>query len=162
MAIPHGATPPKDSDCVLLKKAVYGVKQAPKEWNSTFVKFLFKLGFERLYTDISVFMQGTKEDTIVISVHVDDTNIMSASLPRVLWLKGYLQEEFGIVDDGPTSYFLGNEVVRDMAGRILELYHQKYIRKILLTFDKFLPKSKKEGEEFVLLHYTPTICPSSF
>ena len=106
-------------------------------------------------------MHGTGEDTIIISVHVDDTNIMSASLPRVLWLKCHLQKEFGIVDDGPTSYFLGIEVVRDMGGRILELHQQKYIRKILLTFDKFLPKSKKDGEEFVLMHYTPTICPSS-
>ena len=48
MAIPHGATPPKDADCVLLKKVVHGLKQAPREWNITFVEFLFKLGFKRL------------------------------------------------------------------------------------------------------------------
>ena len=48
MVIPHGATPPKGADCVLLKKAVYGLKQAPREWNSTFVEFLFKLGFKWL------------------------------------------------------------------------------------------------------------------
>ena len=71
MAIPQGATPPKNADCVLLKKAVYGLKQAPKEWNSMFVKFLFKLGFKRLYTGISVFMHGSGEDTIVLTVHVD-------------------------------------------------------------------------------------------
>ena len=82
MVIPHGANPPKDVACVLLKKAVYGLKQAPREWNSTFVEFLFQLGFKRLYTDISVFMHGEGEDTIIISVHVDDTNIMSASLVR--------------------------------------------------------------------------------
>ena len=89
--------------------------------------------------DISVLMHGTGEDTIIISVHVDDTSILSASLPRVLWLKCHLQKEFGIVDDGPTSYFLGIGVVRDMEGKFLELYQQKYIRKILLTFDEFLP-----------------------
>ena len=79
MAIPQGADPPKgvDVDCVLLKKAVYGLKQAPREWNSTFVEFLFKLGFKRFCTDISVFMHGEGEDTIIISVHVDDTNIMA-------------------------------------------------------------------------------------
>ena len=71
-------------------------------------------------------MHGTGEDTIIISAHVDDTNIMSASLPQVLWLKRCLQKEFGIVDDGPTSYFLGIEVVGDMAGIILDLHQQKY------------------------------------
>ena len=88
MATPKGAHPPKDVDCVLLKKAVYGLKQAPREWNSTFVEFLFKLGFKRLYTD-----EG--EETIIISVHVDDTNIMSASLPQVLWLINNLQKRYG-------------------------------------------------------------------
>ena len=118
MAIPHDATPPKDVDCVLLKKGVYGLKQAPREWKNTFVQFLFKLGFKRLYTDISLFMHGTGEDTFIMSIHVDDTNIMYASLPQVLWLKSHHQKEFRIVDDGPTSYFLGIEVVRDMEGRI--------------------------------------------
>ena len=66
------------------------------------------------------------------------------------------------MDDGPTSYFLGIEVVRDMEGGVLEVHQQKYIRKTLLTFDEFLPKSKKNGEELVLMHYTPTIHPSSF
>ena len=62
-------------------------------------------------------------------------------------------DEFGIVDDGPTSYFLGTEVVRDMQGIILELHQQKYIRKTLLTFDEFLPKSKKKCDDNVLMHY---------
>ena len=131
MAIPQGAGPPKGEgvDCVRLK-AGYGLKQAPEEWHSTFVMYLFELGFKRLYTDISVFMHGKEEKTIIISVHVDDTNIMSASLKRVLRLKCHLQKKFGIVDDGPTSYFLGIQVVRDMEGRVLELHRQKYIRKI--------------------------------
>ena len=113
------------------------------------------------YTDISVFMHGTEEDTIVISVHVDDTNIMSASLPQVLWLKCHLQKEFRIVDDGPTSHFLKNRSCSGYWKKNL-LNQQKNIRKIMFTFDKFLPKSKKDEEEFVLMHYTPTIFPSSF
>ena len=115
MSIPHGAVPPIRGgvNCVLLKKSVYGLKQAPREWNSHFVTFLLELGFRRLYTDISVFIHGSGADVILISVHIDDTNIMSSSLPRVLWLKAILEKRFGIVDDGPTSFFLGIEVVRD-------------------------------------------------
>ena len=72
-------------------------------------------------------MHGEGEETIIVSFHMDDTNIMSASLVRVLWLKLILQKHFGVVDDGRTSDFLGIEVVRDTEERILELYQQKYI-----------------------------------
>ena len=49
-----------------------------------------------------------------------------------------------------------------MEGRILELHQQNYIRKVLLMFDGFTPKSKKKGEEFTLMHYTPTMHPTLF
>ena len=103
---------------------------------------MLELGLWRLCTDISAFIYGEGDDTIIISVHVDDTNVMSSSLPCVLWLKSILHKRFGTVDDGPTSYFLGIEVVRDTKGGILELHQQKYLRKILLKFDQYLPKGK--------------------
>ena len=98
-----------EEGCLWSEASTYGLEQYV-------CAILFKLGFKRLYTDISVFMHGTGQDTIIISVHVEDTNIMSASLPRVLWLTSHLQKEFGIVDDGPTSYFLEIEVAQDMEG----------------------------------------------
>ena len=61
---------------------------------------------------------------------------MSSSLPRVLWLKAILEKRFGIVDDGPTNFFLGIAVFCDTKGRILELHQQKYICKILLQFNQ--------------------------
>ena len=72
---------------------------------------------------------------------------MSSSLPRVLWLENILQKRFGIVDDGPTSYFLGIEVVRDTNGRIMELH-------------QYLPKGKRDGKEFTHMFYSPTTHPS--
>ena len=62
-------------------------------------------------------LRMVKGRTIIISVHVYDTNIMSASLPQVLWLKRHLHKKFGNVDDGPRSCFLGIEVVWDIKGK---------------------------------------------
>ena len=93
--------------------------------------------------------------TITISVHVHDTDIMSASSERVLWLKCHLQKRIGVVDDGPTSYFLEIEVVGDMQGRFLELYQRKYITKILLTFNQYMPELLLEIEVVGDMHHTP-------
>ena len=51
-------------------------------------------------------------------------------------------------------------MVRDTKGKILELHQQKYIRKILLKFDQYLPKRKHDGQEFTHMHYTPTVHPT--
>ena len=49
-------------DCVRLEKAVDGLKQVPREWNSTFAVYLIQLGFKRLYSDIYVLTNGEGED----------------------------------------------------------------------------------------------------
>ena len=53
-------------------------------------------------------------------------------------------------------------MVRIKGERILELHQQKFIRKILLTFDADMPKSKRNGEEFTLMHCTPAMHPQLF
>ena len=40
------------------------------------------------------------------------------------------------------------------------MHQQKYILKILLKFDQYLPKGKRNGEEFTHMHYTPTSHPT--
>ena len=107
MAVPAGLDVPTGSraNYVRLRKAVYELKQAPREWHHTFVEFLRDLGFRPLYSDISVFVHGHGDEVIIISVHVDDTNILSPSIKKIEWLKKIVDTEHDIEDFGPTSYF---------------------------------------------------------
>ena len=73
-------------------------------------------------------MHGSGDDIIILSVHVDDTNILSPSLRKVEWLKKIIDGEFSIEDFSPTSYFLGKEVVRDREKKTLEMHQQEYSR----------------------------------
>ena len=92
----------------------------------------------------------------------DGQQLTSCLHPWSEFSKSHLQKRFGIVDGGPTSYSLGIEVVRDMDERPLELHQQKYIRKVLLKFSQYMPKSTWNGKEFTFMHFTPTAHPTSF
>ena len=58
------------------------------------------------------------DNVIIISDHVDDTNILSPSLKNIEWLKEILDVEYSIEDFGPTSYFLGIELVHNKTNKI--------------------------------------------
>ena len=142
MQAPTGYAPPANTagNCVRHRKAVYGLKEAPREWNHTLVIFLTKqLGFTQLFSEPSVFFKDASDDVMAISVHVDDQTIISRSLPPVISLKHALANRFGIDDLGETTYTLRLEVQRDsVSGRLL-LSQRKFIATILERFSKYVP-----------------------
>ena len=129
----------KPRNCVRLRKALYGLKHAPREWNHTLVNFLTEqLGFTQLISEPSVFFKGVGDDFIAISVHVDDQTIIPRSLPPVISLKHALANKFGIDDLGETTYTLGLEVQCDSASGTLLLSQRKFIATILERFSKYV------------------------
>ena len=65
----------EDKVCVL-KKAVYGLKQASQAWNKTFGKTLLCLGFLKSSHEASVFFHVNHEIILIIAVFVDDILIL--------------------------------------------------------------------------------------
>ena len=119
---------------------LYGLEQAPREWNHTLVLFhTEQQGFTRLYSESSVFYKGVRDESIVISVHVDDQTIIGWSLHLVIAVKLALTRGFEIADLEETTYTLGLEVQLDSAlGRHL-LSQKKFITTILERFSKYFP-----------------------
>ena len=121
-------------NCMRLKMAVYGLKQAPWEWNNTLVLFLTeKLRFHRLLSEQSVFTQGSGDEYIAIIVHVDDQSIISPNEGLMKDLKARLKFEYKITDQGILSYTIGLEVEWMTNGSVL-LSHKKYARTIQARF----------------------------
>ncbi|GJV97184.1 putative reverse transcriptase domain-containing protein [Tanacetum coccineum] len=60
-----------------LKKALYGLKHAPRVWYDTLSKFLFSQGFSKDVVDLTLFIQKTGKHTLHVQIYVDD--IISAS-----------------------------------------------------------------------------------
>ncbi|KAL2886856.1 Retrovirus-related Pol polyprotein from transposon TNT 1-94 [Ceratocystis lukuohia] len=96
---------PKDH-VLKLKKAVYGLRSAPKRWQETLNKRLVDIGFTPLKNDKTIFFNGTTW----IAVYVDDMLVMSKEVSDTLDAISSLSNTLQLRDLGPVSSFLGIKV----------------------------------------------------
>ena len=60
-----------ESNCLwLLKRAMYGLKQAPALWQTHFAKTMISLGFHHCKTDLNLYCHSSKE--LYVLCYVDD------------------------------------------------------------------------------------------
>lgn len=55
-----------------LRKALYGLKRAPRAWYARLDKYLLKLGFTKGIVDNNFYYKITNDDMLIIEVFVDD------------------------------------------------------------------------------------------
>jgi len=117
----------------LLKRALYGLKQSPREWYNALKEFLESLGFHHINADHSVFVNRSKR--LIVTAYVDDLLIVgpkgTAEIPK---LKKELAVRFKMTDLGPCHHYLGMEITRDRGNRTLHLSQRTYIEKVLERF----------------------------
>jgi len=56
----------------LLKKALYGLKLAPRAWYNKIDKHMLDLGFVKSLSESALYVKGDRANFIVISLYVDD------------------------------------------------------------------------------------------
>lgn len=112
-----------------LKKALYGLRQAPRAWYQELRSYLITLGFVNSVADTSLFIKMTGGTVLYVLVYVDDMLITGSNRPLIDKLIATLQARFSIKDLGESRYFLGVELHRTSAG--LHLRQQKYITDLL-------------------------------
>ena len=123
MLMPKGIPNPNNKVC-LLKKFLYGLKQASMQWHSKLLENRKFLGFYQSKNDYFLFIKRNQNHIIIIAVYVDDI--------LVTRLKKHLDTIFTIKDIGILHYFLGIEV--------------NYIPEgIVLTQSKFAKELLKES-----------------
>ena len=65
----------EEGEIVLLQKSIYGIKQAPRLWYQTLIKYLHTLGFKELVSDSCVLKH--KNEKCYILLFVDDLIILT-------------------------------------------------------------------------------------
>lgn len=61
-----------------LIKSLYGLKHAPRAWNSKFTSYNCDMGFQTSLSDTSLFMKNDDCDIIILLLYVDDpTSLMT-------------------------------------------------------------------------------------
>ncbi|KMQ86259.1 retrovirus-related gag-pol polyprotein [Lasius niger] len=121
-----------DNKVCHLKKSLYGLRQAGRNWYATLDKVLRKYGATPSNADPCVYRIGKNEDLILIAVYVDDLMIASKDIKRMEQLKINLSQEFEIRDLGEIKHCLGIQFNRE--GNKIAMHQRGYIIDILTRF----------------------------
>jgi hypothetical protein len=103
-----------------LHKALYGLRQAPRAWNSKLDAVLQELGFSRCKSEHGLYTRMKNRMRLVVGVYVDDLIIMGESEEGVVVFKQEMKKVFRMSDLGALSFYLGIEVKQMQSG--IELY----------------------------------------
>ena len=75
---PDGFPLCKDGDMVCkLKKALYGLKKAPRVWYARLDKYLLRLGFRKGNADNNLYLRTSEDGVLIIEVFVDDIIVIT-------------------------------------------------------------------------------------
>ncbi|CAI7854904.1 unnamed protein product, partial [Closterium sp. NIES-53] len=119
-----------------LRRPVYGLRQAPREWHDTLRTTLAALGFAPSTADSSLFL---RTDTLLlpfyILVYVDDLVFATADTIGLAHVKSELQKRHTCTDLGELRSYLGLQITRDRARRTITLTQSHMVQQVLQRFD---------------------------
>ena len=118
-----------------LKKSIYGLKQASKQWYLKFDEVIKRSGFVENAVDNCIYIKIKGSFFIILVLYVDD--ILSASSDKNLLYetKEFHSLNIDMKDLGDASYVLGIEIHRDRSKGALGLAQKAYIEKVLKRYN---------------------------
>lgn len=136
MEQPDGFIKPGNEDLVcLLKKAIYGLRQASRQWFAKMYLFLVGwMGLKPNVADECVYTGEVLGALVIIALYVDDLLIASPSMETMNRVKRELSKRFQMKDLSEARMVLGFEIHRDRSKRQLYLTQSAYTRKVLERF----------------------------
>ncbi|XP_019262539.1 PREDICTED: uncharacterized protein LOC109240364 [Nicotiana attenuata] len=126
-----------------LRKSLYGLKQASRQWFSKLSDALLSRGYIASKNDYSLFTKSSGASLVILVVYVDDILLAGSDIAEMTALKQFLDDQFKIKDLGLVHYFMGLEVSSHPDGYVL--HQHKYTSDLL--------------EEFKCSHLSPLSTP---
>ncbi|CAO2815837.1 unnamed protein product [Amaranthus hypochondriacus] len=142
MVLPEGLSAPPNTVCKL-RKSLYGLKQASRQWFAKLTAALLSQGFTQSKLDYSLFTHRANGSITIVAVYVDDIVVTGDAPDVISHLKDHLNKVFSIKDLGPLSFFLGLELTYSQNGIIVT--QQKFSRELL----------RDSGIDDIVPHVTP-------
>ncbi|CAI7871666.1 unnamed protein product [Closterium sp. NIES-53] len=119
-----------------LRRPVYGLRQAPREWHDTLRTTLAALGFAPSTADPSLFLRtDTSLPPFYILVYVDDLVFATADTAGLAHVKSELQKRHTCTDLGEQRSYLGLQITRDRAQHTITLTQSHMVQQVLQRFD---------------------------
>ncbi|CAI7904672.1 unnamed protein product [Closterium sp. NIES-54] len=118
-----------------LRRPVYGLRQAPREWHDTLRTTLAALGFALSTADPSLFLRtDTSLPPFYVLVYVDDLVFATADTEALALVKSELQKRHTCTDLGELRSYLGLQITRDRARRTITLTLSHMVQQVLQRF----------------------------
>jgi len=92
-----------------LKKNLYGLEQASRQWYLKFDKFMANSGYMRLQADHCCYFKYF-ENSYILLLYVDDMLVAGSSMEEIVNLKAQLAREVSIKVLGPAKKTLGMRI----------------------------------------------------
>ncbi|UYV77008.1 hypothetical protein LAZ67_14002803 [Cordylochernes scorpioides] len=119
MELPEGLHTKQTNKVCKLKKAIYGLKQAGRSWNTKIASTLIKNNFKQSIVDPCLFTKNEENHSIYLILYVDDMLLASDSEIIIQNTVKTLEKEFEIKNLGDPTQFIGIEISRNREGELL-------------------------------------------
>jgi hypothetical protein len=103
----------KEGKVLSLRKALYGLRQAPRAWNAKLDSTLKAMGFEQSPHEVAIYRRGNGGNALPVGVYVDVLVITGTKDAEVVVFEEDMKATFQMSDLGPLSFYLGIEVHQD-------------------------------------------------
>ncbi|KAI3771618.1 hypothetical protein L6452_02784 [Arctium lappa] len=119
-----------------LKKAVYGLHQAPRAWYDTLSTYLLENGFERGIIDKTLFIKRKKKDILLVQIYVYDIIFGSTKDYMCKEFEELMHKRFKMSSMGELTFFLGLQpastpmetyklITADLEGEDVDVHHYR-------------------------------------
>ena len=111
-----------------LKKSLYGIKQAPRDWYKTLNAFLINtLKLKRSDFDHCLYYSFSDSNIQLLLVYVDDLLIACSSVDLLKHVSRSIAKEFKVSSMGGFDTYLGIKIERDFDAQLIFIYQEAYI-----------------------------------
>jgi hypothetical protein len=120
-----------------LQKAIYGLKQASRNWFLTINEWLINdYGMVPTHADTCVYIRRFEghNQKLIVTVWVDDLIIAGSTKAIINDFKAAISRRFKMKDSGELKYILGMEITRDRSKHTLKISQSAYLKQVLERF----------------------------
>jgi len=119
-----------------LKRSIYGLKQASRQWYLNFDETVRSFGFRENEEDNCIYAKFRGGNYIfLILLYVDDILLASNDRNLLQETKRFLSSNFDMKGMGQASYVLGIQILRDRRKGTLGLSQKTYIENVLKRYN---------------------------
>ena len=132
---PEGFSSSDDENLVCkLKKSIYGLKQAFRQWYLKFHDVISSFEFVDNLINQCIYHKVSGSKICFLILYVDDIILASNNKGFLCEVKQFLSKNFDMKDMGDVSYIIGIKIHRDRFRGILGMSQETHVNKVLERF----------------------------